>query len=153
MEWWGSLLLLWGTIVLSDEDPYTQTYRISCLSTLIAPTGTILRYYLSSFNGKIKSKRLEWLPLGTLLVNLIASIISALVVALNIKDTRRLSTLWLSAIKGGFAGCLSTVSSFVAEVEGLSRALPQHAWTYYYALGSLSLACVLGICSYIWAVV
>lgn len=148
-------LLLWASIVLDgSEDVYTQTYRISALSTLIAPTGSICRYYLSGLNGIIKTRRWEWVPLGTLLANLIACVVSALAVALNVSDNRgEVGHLWLSAIKGGFAGCLSTVSTFAAEVVGLARALPRHAWAYYYSIGSLLLTCFLGIVTYVWAVV
>ena len=148
-------LLLWASIVLDgSKDVYTQTYRISALSTLIAPTGSICRYYLSRLNGIIKARRWEWVPLGTLLANLIACVVSALAVALNISDNRNeIGHLWLSAIKGGFAGCLSTVSTFAAEVVGLARALPRQAWAYYYSIGSLVLACILGIVTYVWAVV
>jgi fluoride ion exporter CrcB/FEX len=148
-------LLLWASIVLDGgKDVYKQTYRISALSTLIAPIGTICRYYLSALNGSIKKRRWEWVPLGTLLANLIASVVSALAVALQISDNRNeLALLWLSAIKGGFAGCLSTVSTFSAEVVGLARALPRRGWAYYYSIGSLLLACVLGTISYAWAII
>jgi len=147
-------LLLWASISFNGEDVYTQTYRISALSTLLAPTGTICRYYLSAFNGSIKSRRWEWVPLGTLLANLIACVVSALAVALNVGNRRgQLAHLWLSAMKGGFAGCLSTVSTFATEVIGLARTLPRHSWAYYYSIGSILLACLLGIIAYVWAVV
>ena len=148
-------LLLWASIVLEgSKDLYTQTYRISALSTLIAPTGSICRYYLSRLNGIIKVRQWEWVPLGTLLANLIACAVSALAVALNVSDDRgELGNLWLSAIKGGFAGSLSTVSTFAAEVVGLARSLPRYAWAYYYSIGSLLFACILGIVAYAWAVV
>ena len=147
-------LLLWASISLNGQDVYTQTYRISALSTLLAPAGTICRYHLSALNGSIKSRRWEWVPFGTLLANLIASVVSALAAALNVGNQRgQLAHLWLSAIKAGFAGCLSTVSTFAAEVTGLARTLPRHSWAYYYSIGSIVLACVLGIISYVWAVV
>ena len=148
-------LLLWASIVLEgSKDLYTQTYRISALSTLIAPTGSICRYYLSRLNGIIKVRQWEWVPLGTLLANLIACAVSALAVALNVSDDRgELGHLWLSAIKGGFAGSLSTVSTFAAEVVGLARSFPRYAWAYYYSIGSLLFACILGIVAYAWAVV
>jgi fluoride ion exporter CrcB/FEX len=146
-------LLIWGTISLSGLDAESQTYRVSMLSCLLAPSGTLLRYYLSNFNGKITSKRLQWLPLGTLSANLLGSCISAIMVALKVsRDRSPVGNLWLNAMKGGFAGCLSTVSTFITETVGLMRALPRHFWGYYYCLGSLSTACIIGVVSYVWAI-
>eukprot|EP00978_Attheya_sp_CCMP212_P003175 scaffold6581_cov57-Attheya_sp.AAC.3 len=146
-------LLTWGAISLSGLDAESQTYRVYMLSSLLAPSGTLLRYYLSHLNGKITSKRLQWLPLGTFSANILGSCISAIMVALKISRQRSpVGNLWLNAMKGGFAGCLSTVSTFVTETVGLMRALPRHFWGYYYCLGSLLTACIIGVVSYVWAI-
>lgn len=147
-------LLVWGAIAAKGStDEQTHSYQVSCLSALIAPAGTFCRYLLSNLNGTITNRRWEWLPLGTLIANLTACVISALMVGLKVQGQSDVVNLWLGALKGGFAGCLSTVSTFITECSGLMRALPRQAWGYYYCAGSMILACILGVCSYVWAVV
>ena len=141
-------LLLWGALKSRDD-----IYRSASLSALLAPLGTTARYYLSKLNGKVGNPNWEWLPIGTLIANLIASVISSVMAGFSVQGQGEAAELWINAIKSGFAGCLSTVSTFAAETAGLMRALPRHAWGYYYAFGSLLSACVLGVCSYVWAVV
>jgi len=146
-------LLIWGGISVSGSDPSSISYRTYFVATLFSPFGTILRWHLSQFNGSIHNPRWEWLPLGTFSANMIASAISALMAAASLKVDGQLGSLFIEAIQFGFAGCLSTVSTFVVEVESLMQALPQHAYGYYYSLLSLGSAAVLGIVCYLWAVV
>jgi fluoride ion exporter CrcB/FEX len=148
-------LFIWGAIHFNDNDHVSVNYRNQFLSALLSPLGTFVRWYLSSYNGKIQNRQWEWLPVGTLLANLIACVLSALAQGvLHTLDpvSRRLATSFTIAIKVGFAGSMSTVSTFAAETIGLFRALPRYFWGWYYSLGTLALSLTLGIMGYFWAI-
>lgn len=56
-------------------------------------------------------------------------------------------------IQGGFAGSLSTVSTFASETVGMFSALPKHGYAYIYSVGSLVAACIVSTLIYsIWLV-
>jgi len=147
---------LYGFFHYKDKsDEVSKSVTNQFLSALLTPFGTFSRWYLSRLNGSITKQNWEWLPIGTFLANMIASIVSALSVAINSKvpPSYTLTSAFLGAIKSGYAGSFSTVSTFVAETTGLQHALPRYMWCYYYCFGSLFVALILGICCYIWAVV
>lgn len=146
--------LVWGAVAWNDKtDAVERTQQIACISSLMAPSGTLLRWRLSELNGR--SKKWPWLPIGTLSANLLGCLVSALMVALPIViDVEKyFGGVFLASLKGGLAGCLSTVSTFVAETVVLMNALPQHYYGYYYSIGTIVLACMVGVISYVWAVV
>jgi fluoride ion exporter CrcB/FEX len=147
-------LLIWGFLFYDGTDPVSRNYRNQFLSALFSPFGTFLRWYLSRLNGSIESGRFEWLPVGTFLANMIAVVISALMQALMhvVNSDMYLALSFFEAIKVGFAGSLSTVSTFAAETDGLLKALPRYFWGYYYSFGSLVLGLILGLLSYGWSV-
>ena len=146
-------LLIWGAIAMSGSDEPSKTYRTYFIAALLSPFGTILRWQLSRLNGKIRNSRWAWLPIGTFAANMIASSISALMQAIMLKIDGQLALAFVGAIQFGFAGCLSTVSTFVVEIESLMKALPQHAFGYYYSLLTVGSAAILGIACYVWATV
>jgi fluoride ion exporter CrcB/FEX len=155
MELWLNLcvflvatgLLLWGATSV------TNSVRTYCIAGLFAPFGTILRWRLSSLNGSITNSTWEWLPIGTFTANMIATALSCLIAAISLRIDGKLALTYLAAFQNGFAGALSTVSTLVVESVELLRALPQHAYSYYYSLGSLVSAGILGVICYVWAVV
>ena len=63
----------------------------------------------------------------------------------------QLAHVFVAALKSGFAGSLSTVSTFVVESVALLQSLPQHAFGYYYSVGTIVSAALLGIICYAWA--
>jgi fluoride ion exporter CrcB/FEX len=140
-------LLVWGAISV------TGSVRTYCIATLLAPFGTILRWRLSRLNGSITNPRWEWFPIGTYTANMLASTLSCLLAALSVGTESQLALTFLNAISSGFAGSLSTVSTFVVEIVELLRSLPQHARGYYYLMGSLVSALILGVICNLWAVV
>lgn len=155
-------LLIWGVVTYRGNDPVSTHYLAQFLSSLLAPFGTFTRWYLSRLNGKgvggcsrRGGPRWEWLPVGTLLANLSASVVSALMQALLLvpNGDNILAIAFMNAIKAGYAGSLSTVSTFAAETVGLFAALPRHYWGYYYSFGSMILAMILGVVVYVWATV
>mmetsp|Transcript_12398 Transcript_12398/g.27863 ORF Transcript_12398/g.27863 Transcript_12398/m.27863 type:complete len:409 (+) Transcript_12398:486-1712(+) len=153
-------LLLWGFFYWSGENHtdsvVAASYRAQFLSSLLSPLGTYSRWYLSRLNGSIQHERWEWLPIGTFLANMIASVVSALMAGLLLSPGDGMPPLVVAvvrAIQVGYAGSFSTVSTFATETTGLLRALPRAFWGYYYGFGSLACALLLGVISYAWAVV
>lgn len=143
----GTGLLVWGAIFITNS---ARTYFIA---TLLTPFGTTLRWRLSRLNGSITNETWNWLPIGTYTANMIASAISCLMAAISLRTDGPLALTFISAISSGFAGSLSTVSTMVVEYVELLRALPHHASGYYYSVGSLVSAGILGVICYVWAVV
>ncbi|KAL9636181.1 MAG: hypothetical protein Q9164_002986 [Protoblastenia rupestris] len=115
-----------------------STWRSKALFALVfAPLGCLLRFYVSlHLNGRIKS-----FPLGTFAVNIFGSVMEAMFI-----DLRRapvggmVDCQVLQGMSDGFCGCLTTVSTWVAEIKGLRR---RHA--YFYGAASM----VVGLSSFI----
>lgn len=135
------LLLATGLVLIKDDQStYDETYRTMMYSLLLAPPGALLRWYLSGFNGK-------WLPVpaGTLAANIIGSMVSITSIALEyvspVKGFWRISTL--RAIKVGFSGSLTTVSTFVSEANGFLQVRKTQNTGYLYIVSTLACACTL----------
>lgn len=114
----GTALALIGVLELSG----LNFWRKLCCSILLAPIGALLRWRLSSLNTTNTSRResLLWLPIGTLLANLIASCISFLSQGVEVRWNEDLGSnvkLILYALRSGLAGSFSTVSTWVVEVS------------------------------------
>lgn len=138
-------------IVLGDvETAYGLTYRTMWYSALWAPFGALLRWKLSDWNGSL-SGDWKWLPLGTLSANFIGSVVSVLMIALEYR-TEDHGLYWRGctyrAIKIGFAGCLTTVSTFIAEVDTLNQGFPRYNWDWMYISLSLGGSFVLAMTIY-----
>lgn len=147
-------LLIWGAMSESRSDLISITYRANFLAALLAPLGTLTRWRLSFWNGTLS--RWHWLPVGTFLTNMLGCCLSAFMLALLLEteeNASALATSFMMGIKIGLAGCVSTVSTFIAEVATLMRSLPQHAWGYYYLTLTLAMGCTLGVAFYAWAAV
>ena len=111
---------------------------------IFAPWGTWLRFYLSRINTM---ERFAEFPLGTFSANMFGTAVIAGCTALQYTGPGFASLLHCEILQGfddGFCGCLTTVSTFVAEV----RKLPQRS-SYIYAIsswacGQLLLLVILG---------
>ncbi|CAD6204542.1 unnamed protein product [Miscanthus lutarioriparius] len=115
----------------------------------VAPPGVWLRWYLARLNGQGigKQRSLKWLPIGTLVANVLAAgIMAILAVTSKAVHTERSSTI-ISGIQLGFLGCLSTVSTFAAEVYTMRRS-GQIARAFVYAASTFLLSFVLGTLVY-----
>jgi fluoride ion exporter CrcB/FEX len=142
-------ILLVSVLVLTGEDRYTVTYRKMMYSLVFAPIGAIVRWKLADINGKLTVPGWGWFPTGTFAANMLGSIVSAAVVAYEYRYDYVLgysNTFWLdgtlTALRVGFAGSLTTVSTFVAEVNGFMARRTEHA--YPYMIITLGTACLLG---------
>ncbi|KAF2225712.1 CrcB-like protein-domain-containing protein, partial [Elsinoe ampelina] len=125
----------WLAAILIAIFPTNSDWRGEVLFALVfAPLGTLVRYFVSlQLNSRVKS-----FPVGTFAVNICGS--AVLGMAWDLQRVRiggvpgggALGCQVLQGIEDGFCGCLTTVSTWVAELQGLRRG---HA--YRYALVSL----------------
>lgn len=115
-----------------------ETWRSQALFALVfAPLGCLLRFYASlHLNGKIKS-----FPLGTFAVNIFGTMMEAIFLDLQrVPVGGMVGCQVLQGMSDGFCGCLTTVSTWVAELKGLRL---RHA--YFYGVMSVGVALALMI--------
>ncbi|GLD96298.1 hypothetical protein PINS_up004981 [Pythium insidiosum] len=113
----------------------------------LGPFGAMLRYYLSLFNSKPYCKDF---PLFTFIANVSASILSCAIVIIGSKSLAHSSAAYRDYVfvgEGGFlvgfCGSLSTVSTWVSEIDALSsRSLTA---AYRYAVTSVVVAQIASI--------
>mmetsp|Transcript_31846 Transcript_31846/g.97316 ORF Transcript_31846/g.97316 Transcript_31846/m.97316 type:complete len:285 (-) Transcript_31846:120-974(-) len=177
---WLSLLLLIGVIAsvaaIAATTGDDESMRI-CVAVLLAPVGALLRWRLSkALNGRytraigarglaVVFSNCSGVPIGTLAANLLASILAALLLATvdsGAADGRSLSWRSEAALRGiviGFCGCLSTVSTFINEVQVLLSPSLRSGSGYHcscsgliYPLVTLCMCLALAIPCYGWAI-
>jgi len=115
------------------------------LGCSVAPPGVWLRWYLARLNGQGigKQRSLKWLPVGTLAANVLAAaIMASLAVTAKAVNTKR-STTVLNGLQFGFLGCLSTVSTFAAEIYAM-RSSGHIGRAFVYAAATFMLSFGLG---------
>ncbi|KAF6173761.1 hypothetical protein GIB67_025694 [Kingdonia uniflora] len=118
------------------------------LACIVAPPGVWARWFFARFNGRGLGKKgvLKWIPFGTLLVNVsAASVMAALSTVkkeasfqnpktiyflLNCVNTKKCDII-VTGIQFGLLGCLSTVSTFIAEYHAMRESkYPWRAHAY-----------------------
>ena len=110
-----------------------ETWRSQALFALVfAPLGCLLRFYASiHLNGRIKS-----FPLGTFAVNVFGTAMQAVFIDLQRVPIGGMGGCQvLQGMADGFCGCLTTVSTWVAELTALRL---KHA--YFYGMMSVGVA-------------
>jgi fluoride ion exporter CrcB/FEX len=145
------LMLILGVIKFSEDDDYLNTYRTMVYSLLFAPFGAFLRWQLSSLNGSFAlTSELAWIPAGTLAANVLGSMLSVTMTGLEFRNTA-MQNFWvvgtLRAMRVGFCGCLTTVSTFVAEVHSFFDQ-QKHDRGYIYILITLTTCCTIAAAIY-----
>jgi fluoride ion exporter CrcB/FEX len=146
------MVLIVLLLLLDGEHAHMVTYRTMVYAMIFAPVGALLRWKLSAWNGKLNVPGWEWLPLGTLMANILGSVLSTSLVAseYRIGSNYFTSPFWtvgsIRAAKIGLAGSLTTVSTFVAEVSGFMQRKTEHA--YPYIITTLSISCALSAVVY-----
>lgn len=142
-----------GVVFHDGYDAPSITYRTMWYASLWAPLGALLRWHLSKYNGKLPGYW-SWFPAGTLAANLLGSIVSISMISAELKLSG-VEGFWvmgtLRAVKVGFSGCLTTVSTFVSEVT-VHMKKPHQYRGYKYILISLGLCCLFGVAIYGWIV-
>ena len=121
---------------LGDTQWDQETWRGKVLYALVfAPIGCLLRFYVSlNLNGRVVS-----FPTGTFTVNMLGTALEGMFWDLqHVPRGGRVGCQVLQGMMDGFCGCLTTVSTWVAELKGLRR---RHAYIY----GGISLVVGLGL--------
>lgn len=123
---------------VGDASWAQETWRSQALFALVfAPPGCLLRFYTSlHLNGRIKA-----FPLGTFAVNVFGTAMEAMFLDLQrVPIGGMVGCQVLQGMSDGFCGCLTTVSTWVAELTGLRL---RHA--YFYGTMSVTMALSLMI--------
>ncbi|KAL3682977.1 hypothetical protein R1sor_000999 [Riccia sorocarpa] len=141
---------LWvGSLVLTIIDRSSISRRTLWLACVVAPPGVWMRWYFARLNGQgIGQKHLmRWLPVGTLLVNVVASSMEAGLATVEAAVGNYNSRLWIESLQLGMFGCLSTVSTFVAEIQTMHQG--KNRWrAYVYPLSTIITSVVIGLLIY-----
>ncbi|KAJ4290622.1 hypothetical protein N0V90_010840 [Kalmusia sp. IMI 367209] len=119
----------------SSKGPWShETWRGQAIfACVFAPAGCLLRFYVSlKLNPLIPS-----FPLGTFCVNIFGTAVLGMAYDLQHVDISgsgigggRVGCQILQGVMDGFDGCLTTVSTWILEIESLKRG---HAWKYGFA--------------------
>ncbi|KAI9201779.1 hypothetical protein LWI28_029131 [Acer negundo] len=145
------LFVLWiVSAFLSKEDFHSGSSEAQLwLACIVGPPGVWIRWFLARLNGRGlgKSGYLKWVPFGTLIANVSAAcVMAALAIVKKAVDTKTCNTL-ASGIQLGFLGCLSTVSTFIAEFNAMRQS--KHPWrAYVYALATILISFGFGTLIY-----
>ncbi|KAI9471478.1 CrcB-like protein-domain-containing protein [Coemansia mojavensis] len=99
--------------------------RSVSIAMLVGPAGTLLRWRLSSLNTRETKlpPLLTKLPLGTFIANVLGSVVLSIIHILQtgvVVQPSATSCYVLAAMADGFCGCLTTVSTFAAEISVLT---------------------------------
>ncbi|KAI3464480.1 hypothetical protein Pfo_021143 [Paulownia fortunei] len=151
------LVLLWGIFgSLEKKDFKTGSSEAQLfLACMVGPFGVWIRWFLARFNGRGLGKNgvVKWIPFGTLAANVLAAcVMAALATLKKAVKTKNCDTV-ASGIQFGLLGCLSTVSTFIAEFHAMRES--KHPWrAYAYATVTIMISFVLGTLIYsvpVWA--
>lgn len=122
--------------IIHRENP---RLRLQWTSGALAPAGATARWLLSRLNGR----RLGF-PVGTFIANISATLLDLSIGAAMLHNTTSSNaTLILNALFTGFAGSLSTVSTWINESISLER--PQR---YVYVVTTIITAVLIGLVVY-----
>jgi fluoride exporter len=125
----------WAAAIFLTAFPPQQHWRGRVTFALVlAPLGCLLRFYVSRYlNSRIPS-----FPLGTFTINVFGTMVLGMCFDLQHSTSIAgdiLSCQVLQGVMEGFCGCATTVSTWVAELNGLKR---EHA--YFYGFTSVVVA-------------
>lgn len=119
------------------------------LACIVGPFGVWIRWWLARCNGRGLGKNgtLKWIPFGTLAANVLAAcIMAALATLKKVVKTTTFNTA-ATGIQFGLLGCMSTVSTFIAEFHAMRQS--KHVWRCYaYAAFTFLISFVLGTLIY-----
>lgn len=133
---WGCWL---GAILLAIFPPHKAWRGQAIFSLVFAPLGCLLRFYLSlHLNGKMAT-----FPVGTFSANVLGTAVLGMAWDLaHVPLGGIVGCQVLQGIEDGFCGCLTTISTWVAELAGLRR---RSSWVYGTMSIIVSLALMIAI--------
>lgn len=137
---WGCWIAAIMLSVFPPEDSWRGQALFACV---FAPTGCLLRYYISLFLNPL----LQTFPIGTFTANIFGTAVLAMcydlqrvpLLSTGIVGGSVIGCQVLQGLMDGFCGALTTVSTWILEFEALKR---RHAYVY----GATSVAVALGLC-------
>jgi fluoride ion exporter CrcB/FEX len=118
---WGCWL---GAVLLAIFSPHEAWRGQAIFALVFAPLGCLLRFYLSlHLNGKMAT-----FPVGTFSANVLGTVLLGMAWDLaHVPLGGIIGCQVLQGIEDGFCGCLTTISTWVAELVGLRR---RSSWVY-----------------------
>ncbi|KAK9821156.1 hypothetical protein WJX74_001885 [Apatococcus lobatus] len=147
-----AITALFVVLMIIDTGSRHAGERGQWLAILFAPAGAILRWQLSNLNGRLP-KPLAFFPAGTFAANMLAcafdfAVQSTIVARSPLSYWPNLIT---TALKNGFMGSLSTVSTWATELRSLFKTVPDTLHGYIYLLSTILGGMLLGVVIYGWA--
>lgn len=120
-----------GAVIMAVFPPHDKWRGQAVFACVFAPLGCLLRFYASLHLNGIKAS----FPLGTFCVNIFGTAVLGMAydlqhVAIGSSGLARsgiVSCQVLQGIMDGFCGCLTTVSTWILEINGLRK---RHAYMY-----------------------
>ena len=133
---WGCWL---GAVLMSIFPPHAEWRGVATFALVFAPLGCLARFWISlKLNGRVPS-----FPLGTFAVNIIGTAVLGMCWDLaHVPLGGVVGCQVLQGVEDGFCGCLTTVSTWVAELTALRM---RHAYTYGLASLLAGLAVLVAI--------
>ncbi|KAL8160880.1 hypothetical protein V2J09_012369 [Rumex salicifolius] len=119
------------------------------LGCIVGPFGVWVRWWLARLNGRGlgKSGLFKWLPFGTLAANVSAACMMAALATIKKAVDTETSVTVASGIQLGFLGCLSTVSTMMAEFNAMRES--SRSWrAYVYVFITIAISFGLGTLIY-----
>jgi len=105
----GLLVLI---LILTITDDEIRKVWLSCL---LAPVGALIRYLLSSKNSLFQN-----FPLGTFIANILGTLCLAIFNIFKFSLNHHVFLChFIAAVGDGFCGCLTTISTFINELNSL----------------------------------
>ncbi|KAK2041791.1 CrcB-like protein [Colletotrichum somersetense] len=118
---WGAWL---GAVALAASPPHDAWRGQAVFSLIFAPVGCLARFYVSRW----LNPRASTFPLGTFVVNVAGVAVLGMCWDLGHAGLGGVvGCQVLQGVEDGFCGCLTTVSTWVAELTALRR---RHAYVY-----------------------
>lgn len=120
------------------------------LACMVGPPGVWIRWFLAKkLNGQGLGKNgfLKWFPFGTFIANVSAACVMAVFAILKkAVNTQNFDTV-ATGIQFGLMGCLSTVSTFIAEFHNMRQS--NQPWrAYAYAMVTILSSFIMGTLIY-----
>lgn len=142
---------VWAVCSAREATEFKKANNIAQLlfACIVGPFGVWTRWYLARLNGRGIGERglLKWVPFGTLAANVLAAcLMAALAILKKAVKTEACNTV-ATGLQIGFLGCLSTVSTFIAEFDAMRRS--RYPWRgYAYAFSTILISFALGTLIY-----
>ncbi|KAB2629094.1 membrane protein-like [Pyrus ussuriensis x Pyrus communis] len=136
-------------ILLREEFNSDSSEAQLWLGCIVGPFGVWIRWFLARLNGRGLGTTgcLKWVPFGTLIANISAACVMAALSTVKRVVSSYLRKIVATGIHFGFLGCLSTVSTFIAEFNVIRES--KYPWrAYAYAMATICTSFGLGILIY-----